>query len=367
MSLNKTASRATPKISRAIAAMLFMAAAGPVFGSSAIASSALGLGTVFTADELGKSISSVDLESGSVKKTDIPLTPHNVDVSAEAGLVFVVGVGSRPGAVADGNSGSMANMAMDEEGSGLLAVFKLGAIDNGPTALIDAGDHPAHVVPDRGGKRVFVTDAGTNRVLVIDVASGKLVKEIGTGRYPHGQRLSPDGSQLFVADVEEGAVSVIDTATLTETARIPVGKAPVQVGFTPDGTRVYVSLRDENKVAVIDRIAQKVVATVDVGRNPIQVFVTPDGRFVYVADQGSDDNPDNRVSIIDATSNAVVKTLTVGKGAHGVTVSPDGKFVFVTNTKDNSLSVIDSANQTVVDTVPVGEGPNGIAIVGGNS
>jgi YVTN family beta-propeller protein len=377
MSVTCVASRAAPMIARAFLGLLVLPGTGLVQGLAA--EPTLGQGTVFTADEEGGSISRIDLSSGEVRSISLPLTPHNVDVSTGAGLVFVVGVGRATESQSGESMGPMMDMdsamatgdghspaAGTEESGGVLAVFDIEGMDRGPVAEIEVGHHPAHVVPDLNGERVFVTDSETNIVSVIDLDSQEVVKTVATGRYPHGLRLSPDGRELFVANVEDGSVSVIDVASLTEAQRIPVGKTPVQVGFTPDGSRVYVSLRDEDAVAVIDRSSRRVTTKIPVGRRPIQVYVTPDGRSVYVANQGSDEDPDNRVSIIDAASNQVTETLTVGAGAHGVAISRDGRFAYVTNIKENSVSVIDTTTQTVVQTVPVGRGPNGIAVFSGN-
>ena len=372
MLLINLASRVTPLYSRAFIGLALAAFAAAGLSQTLAAEPAFGPGSVFTANEEGGSLSRIDTQSGAVQSIKLPVMPHNVDLSAEARLVFVVGLAPKAGDAMSTTmkmptGGESAQATEGEEPAGRLVIFKLDAIDQGPVTTIDVGHHPAHVVPDRDGKRVFVTDSESNIVSVIDMNTNKIVKTIPTGSYPHGLRFSPDGQQLFVANVEDGSVSVIDVASLEEQARIPVGKAPVQVGFTPDGTRVYVSLRDENKVTVIDRAARQVITKIDVGRNPIQVFATPDGRYIYVANQGSDTDPDNRVSIIDVASNEVVKTLTVGAGAHGVTISKDGQFAYITNIKDNSVSVIDTASQTVVQTIPVGEGLNGIAFFSGNS
>ncbi len=136
--------------------------------------------------------------------------------------------------------------------AGLLAVLDPIDLSQPPRALISVGEHPAHVVALRDGSVAFVTDAGEDTVGVVDLAAGKMIARIPTGKYPHGMRLSPDEQFLLVANVEDGSVSLIETATKVETARIPVGKAPVQVGFLPDGLRAFVSLRDEDAVAVIN-------------------------------------------------------------------------------------------------------------------
>ncbi|HEY5831021.1 MAG TPA: cytochrome D1 domain-containing protein [Hyphomicrobiaceae bacterium] len=314
-------------------------------------------GFVYTADEYGNSISAIDLATGRVESVPIPVSPHNVQVTADGVRLLAVGDPAEAG----GHGAGMAAMAEHgSEAEGQLLVFDTLSLASGPTAAIAVGEHPAHVVADREGRRAFVTLAEADAVAVVDLVQGEVVRTVATGRYPHGQRISPDGRELYVANVEDGSVSVIDTGTLAETARIPVGQAPVQVGFTPDGARVYVSLRDEDRVAVIDTATRSVLARIDVGRGPIQVHATPDGRFVYVANQGSEAEPADTVSVIDVAAGTVVDTIRTGAGAHGVAVSGDGGYVFVTNIVDSTVSVIDAENRAVVADFAVGTGPNGV-------
>ncbi|MBM3603814.1 MAG: YncE family protein [Alphaproteobacteria bacterium] len=309
-------------------------------------------GTVYSANEGDSTISALDLATGAVNTVAIPVAPHNVDLTPDGRFLLAVGT---PPSDDHGSEGH----GHDRGATGLLVLLDPQDLSKLPVTVA-LGDHPAHVVPDRNG-RAFASLSGSNEIAVVDLAEGTVVNRIGTGAYPHGLRLKPDGTELYVANVEDGSVSVIDTQSLSEAARIPVGAAPVQVGFTPDGTRAYVSLRDENRVAVIDTASRKLKGKIEVGPGPIQLMVTPDGAQVYVANQGSEAAPNGTVSIIDTTSGEVTKTVKTGLGAHGVSIAADGAFVFVTNINDNSVSVIDARRQEVVATVPVGNSPNGIA------
>jgi YVTN family beta-propeller protein len=317
-------------------------------------------GFVYTADEHGGSISRIDLGSGTVEFFPLPVMPHNVQFVPGTGRLLAVGV--PPSADDHGRHGSSGQGAAhdDQEVGGKLVVFDTGSAASAPTASITVGGHPAHVVADGEGKLAFVSNSDDDSISVIDLATGRTVKMIYTGDYPHGLRMSPDRKSIYVANIKDGTVSVLDAENLAETARIEVGAAPVQVGFTPDGRRVYVSLRDENQVAVIDTATREVIHRINVGRAPIQVHATPDGRFVYVANQGTGDEPDDTVSVVETATNAVVKTIRTGAGAHGVTVSNDGAFVFVTNILDGTVSEISVESQSVVRTFRVGKGPNGI-------
>lgn len=313
-------------------------------------------GSVYTADERGNSVSSIDLSTGAVEIAPVAITPHNVQITADGARLLAVG------SPATGGHGHDTGEAADDgsDSAGRLLILDPGNLRSQPIADIEVGEHPAHVIADQEGARAFVTNSGDDTVTVVDLREQAVVGTIPTGDYPHGLRMSPDGSVIYVANVEDGSISVIDTAQLAEVARIPVGKAPVQVGFTPDGSRVYVSLRDENRVAVIDTTTRTVIDRIEVGRNPIQVHATPDGRFVYVANQGTEAEPADTVSVIDVASGTAVDTIRTGRGAHGVAVSADGRLVFVTNIVDATVSAIDTGTRRIVATYAVGAGPNGV-------
>jgi YVTN family beta-propeller protein len=332
-------------------AFLVAASAAAAWGAWPPAHAATGwtAGRVYTADELGNSLSEIDLASGRVTTMPLPISPHNVEFTRDGRWLLAVG---------DLAGGGHAHGASGRKGR--LLVFDADDLSAGVVANVEVGLHPAHVVSDSASRRAFVTNAGDDSLLVVDLAQRRLTGSVRTGRYPHGLRLSPDGREVHVACVRDGSVSIIDTATLTETARVPVGKTPVQVGFTPDGQRVYVSLRDENRVAVLDVARRTVEARIEVGSQPIQVHASVDGRLVYVANQGATQRPADTVSVIDVASARVVETMRTGLGAHGVAVSADGKRVFVTNIVDGTVSEIDTATHRVLQQHRVGKGPNGI-------
>ena len=310
-------------------------------------------GRVVTADELGASLTHVDLESGEVETHLIDITPHNVQVSASGRYLMAVGEAADDGHAHGQDKGH-------GQAPGQLMLFPVDEPGGEPLANIEVGRHPAHVVSDRDDRFAFVTNAGDASVSVVDLEAREVVASVPTGDYPHGLRLSPDGHELYVANVEDDSVSVIDTGAHEELARLPVGDAPVQVGFTPDGDRAFVSLRDENRVAVIDTATRQVVERIEVGRLPIQVHATADGLYLLVANEGTQEEPDNRVSVIDLNRLAVVATHEVGAGAHGVAVDDTGRFAFVTGRFDDSLSVIDLEAGRVIDRHAIGRGPNGV-------
>ena len=310
-------------------------------------------GTVYTANEHGNSMSAIDLASGRVDTTPLPISPHNVQISRDGKRLLIVGVGT------DGE-GHGHNEEAEEEESGLLLVIDPARLSTDTMTSISVGRHPAHVVPDQSDRLALISLSEEDAVVAVDLASRSIAGRIGTGSYPHGLRLHPNGRELWVANVKDGSLSVLDLQEGREAARIPVGGAPVQVGFVPSGRRLFASLRDENAVAVIDVAARRLIGKIPVARGPIQVFASPDGRSLYVANQGSEADPDRCLCVIDVERAEVSARVPVGLGAHGVAVSTDGRAVFVTNIVDGTVSVVDPVGRTVLKTIRVGAGPNGI-------
>lgn len=132
-------------------------------------------GTVYVADEKGGSISVIDSKTGATKRFDLPIDPHNVDITPDGRLL------------ATGSRKSADHKAHQSGSDGQLIIIDLESPAIEPVA-IDVGGHPAHVVPDREGKRAYVSDSLNNSVLVVDLGARKVITRFAVGSYPHGLR-----------------------------------------------------------------------------------------------------------------------------------------------------------------------------------
>ena len=69
--------------------------------------------------------------------------------------------------------------------------------------------------PTSGSRAVVDPDTGvasTGAVSVLDLQTGAVIKELSVGLHPCGMALSPDHSRLYVANANSDTLSVIDTA-----------------------------------------------------------------------------------------------------------------------------------------------------------
>ena len=211
--------------------------------------------------------------------------------------------------------------------------------------------------PALASQYAYVTNTGSNNVLVIDTATKLIMAAIQVGEFPAGMAITPDGSFVYVANFHSNTVSVINTASNMVATNVTVGANPQHVAITPDGAFAYVTNDGSNTVSVINTSSNTVVTNIVVGQAPALIAITPDGAYAYVANQNS-----NNVSVIATATNAVVSTVPAGTSPQCLAITPDGAFVYVDNRLSNDMSVIATASNTVVATIRLGSGPNQVAI-----
>jgi YVTN family beta-propeller protein len=152
--------------------------------------------------------------------------------------------------------------------------------------------------------RTGVASSGTVSVLVRKGGKWRQARTIRVGLHPSGMSLSSGGKFLYVANANSDTVSVIDTATdqvvetirCRPTNRLPFGSGCNALALSPDGATLYVANGTNNCVAVV-RLGEKVgegrtegrpaastvAGLIPVGWYPGAVLVSPDGKRLFVA------------------------------------------------------------------------------------
>src|SRR5690349_21508662 len=95
-------------------------------------------------------------------------------------------------------------------------------------------------------------------------AAEAVVATIGVGDLPLGVGVNAITNRIYVANAGSNAVSVIDGVTNTVVATVAVGTGPLGVGVNAITNRIYVANAGSNAVSVIDGVTNTVVATVPV-------------------------------------------------------------------------------------------------------
>jgi YVTN family beta-propeller protein len=144
---------------------------------------------------------------------------------------------------------------------------------------IRVGSSPTTITRNRRGNRLYVTNANSDTVSVVDVAAGVVVSELQASALP--------------SDVP---TSVVGRRTLT-------GANPNDAALSPDEKTLYVTLGGNNAVAVlalssrdrgeagVDVAPSRTLGLIPTGFYPHAVTPSADGRFLYVAFAKSPSGP----------------------------------------------------------------------------
>ncbi len=128
---------------------------------------------------------------------------------------------------------------------------------------------------------------------VVSVIEGtKPQKDIATGTQPVALLLDRAQKRLFVANAGSDTLSLIDTRKQRVTRTILLrpqgarglpGATPTGLALSPDEKRLYVTLADLNAVAVVDLPGGTLAGYIPVGWYPTAALVSSDGRRLFVA------------------------------------------------------------------------------------
>jgi DNA-binding beta-propeller fold protein YncE len=203
-------------------------------------------------------------------------------------------------------------------------------------------------VPGLTGTLV-VTNKSPFTATIIDVASGKALATLPTGRGPHEVALSSDGRTAVVTDYGSGAtptLTVIDVPGLRVARTISLGqyRAPHGIVYLPGDSIVAVTSEATNHLLLVhvgEGTVRKAIGTGHPGSH--MVGVTANGATGFTGNMGS-----ASVSQVDLAKGTVVRVFNVPARPEAINVTPDGREVWVGSNETGRVSVVDPATGTVV-------------------
>jgi DNA-binding beta-propeller fold protein YncE len=189
---------------------------------------------------------------------------------------------------------------------------------------------PAGLALSRDGKKLYVCANLSNRLLEIDLASGKTTRSFDTGFAPYDVRIV--AGKAFVSNWG---------------GRIPAGG--VLTADAGRGTKVRVDpvhhVASEGSVSIIDLDANTVAQPREIlaGVHASALAVSPNGRYVVCANAGSDN-----LSVYDAGTESLVETIwtraspadLLGATPNALAFAPDGRTLYAANGTQNAIAVI---------------------------
>jgi YVTN family beta-propeller protein len=258
---------------------------------------------------------------------------------AAAALALGLFAATRPAVAQPGAPAGRSSTAGLEKPYHILARWKLA--DPGWWDYLHV-DSPAH--------RLYITRG--DHVDVLDTGTGKQVGVIAGLHGTHGVALDTAGKYGYISDGGSNAVVVFDRKTLATVATIPAGTGPDGIIFEPATQTVWAFNGRSHDATVVSAATQKVVATIPLPGKP--EFPQVDGKgivFDNIEDKSEVVRLDARALKLTATWPAGCESpsgLAIDTAAHRLFTVCDGK----------KMAVLDYTTGKVLATPAIGDGPD---------
>lgn len=204
---------------------------------------------LFVALNLKHAVAMIDLATREVRELETGSFPYTA--LAAGGKIYVSNWGGRKPLPGDRTDGAFP-VVLDERGipsSGTVTAFD--ASSGKRLSDIEVGLHPSAMAFDAKRARLYVANANSDTVSVIDTREDRVVETIRVGPFdgaplgssPNALALSPDGAVLYVANAANNAVAVVRTGRGKARVEgfIPTGWYPTAVALDSSGKRLWVA------------------------------------------------------------------------------------------------------------------------------
>ena len=232
-------------------------------------------------------------------------------------------------------------------------------------ASTPAASTPAAPAPRRADAppQAVVTDEEQNRVLLVDLPSGRVARSVTLPADPEDVAAAGNGGPVVVTSARTGEVTVLARSPLRPIKTFGGFDAPHIVEVTPDDRYAYVTDDSRGTLTVIRLNDPKVTSTISVGAGAHHLTFSPDQRQAWVALGESA----STISILDTTDPAhprLIGHFSPGFPAHDLLFSPDGRQVWVGSDAGPDVTVFAAGSHRLLFRVPVGAPPQHLAMHG---
>ena len=261
--------------------------------------------------------------------------------------------------------GPVSDLRLDS-GQQLLYILSSGArsilvFDCKRNRLVDRVALPVSVEPryldlSSDASFAFVTDAATDKIVKVDLQSGRLVQQANVGYQP-GRILYFDYSgsgRLAVSSPDSQQVFLLDADSLQVTSSLSAGFQPEGLLATDD--TLYVCDRGSQTVTAYSLRTRSVLSNIPVGREPV-ALASDGGSKIYVANYG-----ERSLSVVAMGQNVALRQIPVDAGPFSFAYLNHRRVLYVANRKARSVTALDVAGEKAFASIALGGRPLFMAV-----
>jgi YVTN family beta-propeller protein len=197
--------------------------------------------------------------------------------------------------------------------------------------------------------RGFISDGGSNVVVVFDTKSRAELQRVKTGTNPDGIVYDSYSKRVFAFNGRSEDATVIDAATGTVAGTIALGGKP-EFPVSDGKGGLYANIEDKSEIVKLNPKSMQVEK-----RWSLAPCEEPSGLAMDIESRRLFSVCSNKqMAVIDADSGKVVTTVPIGDGPDAAVFDSDRKLIFSSNGQDGTITVIkeESADKySVMETV----------------
>ncbi len=207
------------------------------------------------------------------------------------------------------------------------------------------------VALDEQGKFGYISDGGSNNVVVFDRHTFQTVTTIAAGTNPDGIVFDPTTKTVWAFNGRSNNVTVIDAATNQVVTTIDVPGKPEFAVADGDGS-VYDNIETANEIVRFDARARKITATWKLNDcdSPSGLAIDREHRRLFAVCDGK------KMAVVDADSGKQIASPDIGDGPDAANFSAKHQLAFSSNGA-GTLTVVDGAHgYKVLEELPTARG-----------
>lgn len=182
------------------------------------------------------------------------------------------------------------------------------------------GVHGIAFIPalDKG----YVSCGRLNTVIVFDLKTNAVLKQIPTGQNPDAIMYEPFSKKIITCNGRSNNLSLVDPQSDTVVSTIALSGKP-ETAVSDGAGKVFVNIEDKNSISAVDIVAGKVLDTWNLA--PAE---GPTGLAIDLKTKRLFAGCDKQLIVVDYTNGQVLNRLPIGDGCDGVAFDDTYKYVF---------------------------------------
>src|SRR3954468_10420401 len=206
-----------------------------------------------------------------------------------------------------------------------------------------------HLDADAKRQRFFVTAPGQQKVIVVDVKAGKVLRVLDVPAA--AARFIPDRDELSVAG--HSAVTFFEGNSLKPRGKVDLGASCDELQYDASKKRLYVGVTatDKPSIAVVNVPGRKLLAQIKLPAAPQGFVLETKGNRVFVNTPGK-----AQVTVVDPEKQSIVAEWkhSGARSNYPIALDEAKQRVFVACRRPAKLLVLDTNSGKIVDRVETG-------------